>query len=209
LSRDLSHRIRILALCSAILLARICSRPANAAQALNFPPSDFDILSADTGELIGNGHYTVDQTASEMTLHGENRYRNGQYDLEEDKLRVADDRPLPVLNRYYHNFFNADGSPSMSSRVDMETGLGVCGTAVAGKLDFVSAKLKMPDDTYAGSSGLLPIQQVVRDGGDEILKLQVFNCAPTPKVIAVDVKPQPRTQAWPRIDLPIQWPAQD
>ena len=84
-------------LCGAFVLALILSRPAIAAEALNFPPSDFDILNADTGMLIGHGHYAVDQTAGNLILRGENHYLNGEYDTEEDKLTTAEDSQLPTL----------------------------------------------------------------------------------------------------------------
>ena len=53
---------------------------------LNFPPSDFEILDAESGHLIGIGHYAINRTAAGMTLQGENHYLDGAYDIEEDKL---------------------------------------------------------------------------------------------------------------------------
>jgi hypothetical protein len=198
LFRDSPHRTVLLSLCGAILLALTCSRSTSGAEALNFPPSDFNILSADTGQLIGHGHYTLDQTTSVLILHGENRYLNGEYDIEEAKLADGEDHPLPPLLSFRHDFFNADGSPSIVARLDTETGLAACGKTEAGKLDLKTQQFKFPPDTYAGASVLIPIQNFVgrRDRGD-ILKLHVFNCAPSPKLIAVDVKPQFRAQSWP------------
>jgi hypothetical protein len=201
LFRDTCHLAHFAALCGAAFVALTCSRPANAAAVLNFPASDFDILSADTGELIGLEHYTLDQTASTWTLHGENRYLNGEYDIEDDKLAVGGDHPLPRLLRFRHDFFNADGSPSVVAHLDTETGLGVCGKTEAGKLELKTGQFKFPDDTYGGASILIPIQNFVSHSDRAgILKLHVFNCAPTPKLIAVDVKPRPRTQSW--VDYP-------
>lgn len=193
-------RIAVFGTGAFVLVLIGCAR-ANAADALNFPPSNFDILSADLGQIIGHGHYTVDQTAGTRILHGENRYLNGEYDTEEDKLIIVDDRALPELVSFRHDFFNADGSPSMESRLEIASGLGVCGKAVGGKLELVSEQLRIPEDTYAGASVLLPIQQFVSHGDrSETLKLHVFNCAPTPKLIAVDVKPEPGPQTW--VDYP-------
>ena len=197
MSRDTPHRTGLPALCATLLLALICSRPADAAEALYFPPSDFDILSVAGGQLIGHGHYTVDQTAGILVLHGENHYLNGEYDIEQDKLAVAEDRLLPQLLRFRHDFFNADGSPSIVATIDTETGLGVCGNTEAGKLDLKTVQFKFPEDTYAGASVLIPIQNFVSHGDhSDILKLHVFNCAPTPKMIALDVKPRPGVQSW-------------
>lgn len=193
-----SRRIDLFSLCAAIVLALTCARPANAAEALNFPPSDFDILSADTGQLIGHGHYTVDQTAGTLMLHGESHYLNGEYDIEEAKLAAGEDHPLSQLLSFRHDFFNSDRSPSIAARLDTETGLGECAKTIAGKLDLKTEQFKFPDDTYAGASVLIPIQNFVSHGDrGDILKLHVFNCAPTPKLIAVDVKPQPLAQIWP------------
>jgi hypothetical protein len=197
LFRDTPHRTRFLTLCAAISVALTCSRSANGAEALNFPPSDFDILSAASGQLIGSGHYTVDQTSGTLTLHGENHYLNGEYDIEEAKLAAGNDHLLPPLLSFRHDFFNADGSPSIVARIDTDTGLAVCGKTAAGKLELKSEQLKFPDDTYAGASVLIPIQNFVGQGDrNDILKLHVFNCAPAPKLFALDVKPEPGVQSW-------------
>ncbi len=183
--------------CGAILAALTCLPAANGATSLNFPPSDFDILSADHSQLIGHGRYTVDETAGTLTMHGENLYLNGEYDIEEDLLTIAAPDSPPRLKSFRHDFFKADRSPSMEARLDLETGLAVCGTAVGGKLDLVTEQLTIPEDTYAGASVLLPIQQLVANGDRAAtLKLHVFNCAPTPKLIAVDVKPEAHMRPW-------------
>jgi hypothetical protein len=188
------HRIELPLLCGAILLALTFARPAAGADAINFPPSDFDILSAESGELIGRGQYSVHETAKALILRGENHYLNGEYDTEEDKLANSEDRRLLSFR---HDFFNVDGSPSIAARVDTETGLAVCGKTESGKLDLQSEQMTFPADTYAGASVLIPIQTFIghQDRG-ETLKLHVFNCAPSPKLIAVDVKPRPGSQTW-------------
>jgi hypothetical protein len=197
LLRDSSYRLEVLPLFAAVVLALACARAAIAADALNFPPSEFDILNADNEQLIGHGHYTVDQSAGALVLHGENRYLNGEYDTEEGKLTTGGDRPLPVLRSFRHDFFNADGSPSMAARIDIETGEAVCGKTELGKLELKSEQLKFPADTFAGASVLIPIQDFISHGDRTgVLKLHVFNCAPTPKLIAVDVKREPGVQAW-------------
>ena len=195
--RDTRHRIELLALCGALLLALAWSPPAIGAGLLNFPSSDFDILSAEDGQLIGHGHFSVTQTARSLTMHGENRYLNGEYDTEEDKLTIAAGDALPILTSFRHDFFDADGSPSLESRLDMGTGSGICGKAVAGKLELAEQQLQIPEDTYAGASVLLPIQELVGSvDRTQIMKLHVFNCAPGPKLIAVDVKLEPGAQTW-------------
>jgi hypothetical protein len=182
-------RIDILVLGAVLVLAG--SRAA--AATINFPPSDFEILDAESGHAIGIGHYALGQTAAGMTLHGENHYFDGAYDIEEDKLANGVGASNPRLLSFQHNFFNRDGSALIVARLDTETGLGVCGKTEDGKLDLIQVQFKFPQDTYAGASVLLPIQQMMRDGGgSRSLKLHVFNCAPTPKVIAVDLKAEAR-----------------
>lgn len=184
-------------LCGAILLALAVSHNVGAAEVLNFPPSDFDILSVETGLLIGHAHYTVAQTPGAIVLNGESRYLTGEYDTEEDHLTVLDGR-MPKLTSFRHDFFNADGSPTVKSRLDVATGMAVCGKDVAGSLELAEEKLNLPDDTYAGASVLLPIQELVaRVDRSRIMQLHVFNCAPTPRLIAVDVKLESRAQTWP------------
>jgi len=176
-------------------LALTCSHAA-AADTLNFPPSDFDILNAESAQIIGHAHYAMVETGHDLTLRGESRYLNGEYDIEEDKLATAGDGSVPRLLTFRHDFFEADGAPSIAARLDTETGLAECGKTEAGKLDLKSRQFRFPEDTYAGASVLIPIQHLVIHGGGEVLKLHVFNCAPTPKLIAVDLKPSLHPQTW-------------
>ncbi len=194
--RDSSIRIRRFALCAIILWVLLLAG-APRAWSLDFPPSDFDILNANNRELIGHGHYTLEQTSSGMTLRGESRYLNGEYDIEEDKLAAGDATLTPPLLSFRHDFFDAAGAPVNTGRLDTQTGLGVCGKSEAGMLELKTEQFKFPDDIYAGSSILIPIQNFVRRRDlAEVLHLHVFNCAPTPKIIAVDVKPQSQPQTW-------------
>jgi hypothetical protein len=181
------------------MLVLACSRAA--AGTFNFPPSDFEILDAESNQLVGIGHYGLDRTSAGMTLHGENHYFDGEYDIEDDKLADRGGDSLPTLLTFEHNFFNRDGSPLIVARLDTATGLGVCGKTEDGKLDLTQAQFRFPSDIYGGASVLLPIQQMMSDGDrSKILKLHVFNCAPTPKVIAVDLKAQPREDTF--VDYP-------
>ncbi|HLI80804.1 MAG TPA: hypothetical protein VKV03_12525 [Candidatus Binataceae bacterium] len=192
--RDSRNRIFAVLLCAGFLLLAA----EHSVHALEFPPSDFDILSADNGELIGHAHYTLEQTPGAMTLRGESHYLNGEYDIEENTLAGSDVNPLPPLLSFKHDFFDPSGALTISGRLDTQTGLGTCGKADAsGAQDLTTEGFDFPADTYAGSSVLLPIQNFVGRGNrGEVLKLHVFNCAPTPKLIAVDVKPQAQPQTW-------------
>jgi hypothetical protein len=182
--------MKLLPLFVTILLTT-CARGVYAAEAFNFPPSDFEILSADSGQLIGHGHYRVEQAPGSLILHGENRYLNGEYDLEEDHLTTEPGAALPTLVTFRHDFFNADGTLLLVARLDSKTGTAICAKAEAGKLDLKPEPLKFSADTFAGASVLIPIQDFISHGDREsTLKLHVFNCAPSARLIAVDVKPE-------------------
>ncbi|HVN29019.1 MAG TPA: hypothetical protein VMT64_11060 [Candidatus Binataceae bacterium] len=182
-------------LCAATGLMLLCLGSARADR-VNFPPSDFDILSADSGARIGIARYTVDESGGRITLHGENRYFDGQRDVEEAQLTDAPAGAPPRLLSFRHDFYDAAGAVSIAARVDVETGLGVCGKNVAGKLALDSEEFQFPDDTYAGASVLLPIQQMASRRESETLNLHVFNCAPGPKVIAVEVAQESAAHSW-------------
>ena len=196
--RDSRQLARFAALSAgALILALSRVHPACGRAVLNFPPSDFEIVSSESGQLVGHGHYAIDQMATSLVLRGENRYLDGEYDTEEEKLTIAAAGERPQLSSFRHDFFNADGSPSVEARLDMRTGLGVCGKAQEGKLEFARKRFEIPADTYAGASVLLPIQELAAEGDrTRTIKLHVFNCAPAPKLIAVDVKLESGQRPW-------------
>jgi hypothetical protein len=201
--RRLSDRYRrwfafIVPLLAAAALAIARVRPAYCIETLNFPPSNFDILSVDTGKLIGHGRYTLERVTGGVLVRGENRYLAGEYDLEEDRMVATEERPLPVLTNFRHSFYRPDGTLLMEGRMDADSGVGSCGVDQAGKLSVKSEQFQFPPDTYAGVSILVPIQDFLRRGeGSGIMKLHVFTCAPGPRLPSVDVAPLPKTVAWP------------
>jgi len=188
---------RILAVWVAILLMLTASASAKSIEPLDFRPSDFKILDTDNETLIGHGHYEVDRVGSQFVLHGENRYLTGEYDIEEDTLDAIGDHSRPTLKRYRHDFYDAAGSLVVASHLDVETGLGVCGRIESGAMSLKSEPLKFAADTYAGASVLLPIQEFLRRGDiNGTLDLHVFNCFPSPKLIAVQMKRVTQKQTW-------------
>jgi hypothetical protein len=166
-------------------------------ETLNFPPTTFDILSADTGLLVGHGRYTFDRVSGGFVLRGDNRYLSGDYDLEEDHMVATDERPLPVLTSFRHSFHHRDGALYMEGRMDAESGIGSCAQSIGGKMSVTSEQLNFPADTYAGVSVLVPIQDFLRrEEGSGILKLHVFTCAPGPRLPSVEVEAEPATVTW-------------
>ena len=186
-------RIVCAALCGFILLI-LCGN--GFAYQFNFPPSDFDILSAGDGRLIGHGHYSLEESGGEITLRGENRYFTGEYDIEEDRLASGGTNRMPQLLSFRHDFFAANGAPTVVGKLDTRSGLGECGTLDAGTLAIKDQQFSVPEDTYAGASVLLPIQHLISRGDREPLQVHVFNCAPTPKLIVVDLKPEAHPITW-------------
>ena len=176
----------------------VMSRFATSAAALNFPPSDFDIFDTVTAKLIGHGHYVVDTVGDQLFLHGQNRYASGEYDIEEDQLSATPDHPLPELVSFRHDFYNVDGALFIDSRLDKKTGEAVCGRSDYGILDTKSERIDAGADTYAGVSVLLPVQNFLNaPKSDPLLKLHVFSCVPTPKLIAVDIARPAQATVWP------------
>ncbi len=57
--------------------------------------------------------------------------------------------------------------------------------------------LDLPDDTWAGASIVIPIQDLLRAGvKGESRPLHVFNCAPSPKIFAISVNFDPGNAVW-------------
>ncbi len=177
------------------LVGLLTPAKAESPQSFVMPPTEFNILSADTGKLVGHGQYSAVQDAEGIVLRGDNRYLDGAYDIEQDQLAIINGKP--VLREFHHSFFYPRGAPQSDAHVDVSSGLascihyyGVAQTREDKKLDFTK-------DSYAGVTVLLPIQDFLHNRRDDsTLSLHVFNCAPGPRLLSVEVTPEP---------APIQW----
>ncbi len=175
-----------------------CATAARArAESFSFPPTDFTIFTPDGRTELGKSRYTVEPTPEGAVLRGENRYNDGQYDIEVDHMESAAGGGPPQLVEFRHSFFAADGSPMMTGYADMRSGLTSCTGYTHGSPDTTTARLNFPDDTYAGASVLLPIQMFLRSGASGPLKLHVFSCTPSPRLIAIEVSLAPKPKALP------------
>ncbi len=188
----------------------LCARPALCLDQLDFPPFAFDILSPDTGKIIGHGRYHLDREAGGAVMHGENRYLSGDYDVEEARMvrtaeplgaagpnRGNEDHPL-LLVAFRHSFYAANGTPYLEGSLDVKTGLGVCTRTQNGEPSIETAQFNFPNDTYAGASILVPIQEMLRrTNGGGTLRLHAFSCAPGPKLLAIAVIPASKRVTWP------------
>ena len=145
--------------------------------------------------MIGHGKYTVEHAIAGAILKGESHYLNGDYDVEEDHMVVAPDRPVPALASFRHTFYRKDGSIVREGRADIRTGTGWCETIENGKQKIESAKFEFPSDTYAGASILIPIQDYLKRGETaDPLHLHVFNCVPGPKLLEIEAEPGGETR---------------
>ncbi len=169
------------------------SAPALAAPAdlLGVGSPDFVIFSPDGRSRIGRTHYSIIQRAGALILRGESRFESGQYDIETSRLKPSSDGGMPTLVDFNHMFYNAEGTVMLESHADLRTGLASCIDRRSGAAQLAAAPIEFPPNTWAGASVILPIQRFLRDGGHGKLSLNVFNCAPSPKVLPVEVSPAP------------------
>jgi hypothetical protein len=183
------------ALAIALMLAR--AWPASSANALSFPPTNFAILNPDTGAVIGRSRYRIDSAGDGATLRGENGYFDGQTDVEVARLKLSAEGKLPKLVEFDHTFYNADKSILKRSHLDLRSGSATCIDDSGGQKSDQSAVLDLPDDTWAGASIVIPIQDLLRAGvKGESRPLHVFNCAPSPKIFAISVNFDPGNAVW-------------
>ena len=181
----------------AIALAVASARSASAAEALSFPQTSFAILNPATGIAIGRARYRVESTPEGGTLRGGSRYFDGQTDIETAHIRLAVAGGQPKLTEFGHTFYNPDKSIMKRAHLDLTTGAATCIDNSAGQKSEQSDVLSIPDDTWAGASIVIPVQQFLRAGDKGVSRpLHVFNCAPGPKIFAISVTIDPGDAVW-------------
>ena len=175
----------------APLLGLAClfvSAPSSARE-LDFPPTDYTVRSIDGLHIIGHAHFTVTTDADGLiTVHGDYRFLDGEYDNDEATLRPSSDGSLPLLVRSHHAFFHADGSPDRESRADVAAGIGSCTVYENGQPQVNRAQLDFPADTVAGDAVILPLQRFLKEGGNGSISFHDFNCIPGPKLLKVTAR---------------------
>jgi hypothetical protein len=181
----------------AIILTTTCTRSALCAQALNFPPTSFAILNPATGVAMGRARYRIEGTPDGGTLRGENGYFDGQTDVELAHIQLLPGGGQPKLTEFDHTYYNPDKSILKRSHVDLKTGAATCIDNSAGQKSEQSDVLTIPDDTWAGASIVIPIQNFLRAGDKGISRpLHAFSCAPTPKIFSISVDIDPGPAIW-------------
>lgn len=186
---------------AAALAGALATRgtPAFAAQEplLGAGSPDFVILSPDGARQIGTARYSLIQRAHALILLGTDRYDSGQYDIQRMRLIPSGNGELPRLVDFNHVFYSSRGKVLIEAHADLATGLASCIDRRGSVPKMDATRLDFPPRTWAGASVLLPIQRFLRDGGHGKLSLEDFACAPGPKVVAVEVNPDPAPKRLP------------
>jgi hypothetical protein len=159
----------------------------------DLPPSDFDIIDATEGtQVIGHGHYEViPDGARHATAFGEDRFNDGEYDIERDKLELRGDGHLPRMVTFEHTFFGADGTLQRANKVNFQTGLASCIRYENDQPVVLSTVLQFPPDTFAGAAITLPLKGYLLRGKKDGIILHDFNCVPGPQIFKVEARARP------------------
>jgi hypothetical protein len=161
----------------------------------DLPPSDFNIMNADGTQVIGHGHYQVTSDGDEYaTAFGEDRFNDGEYDVERDKLELHDNDQLPRMITFEHTFFNASGTLQRVSKANFQTGLVSCTEYQNGQPMVRSKVLQFPPDTFAGAAIVIPLKDNLLQGKKNGIILHDFNCIPGPKILKVKTYSQPPSE---------------
>jgi hypothetical protein len=180
----------------AIVLTIACTRSAFSTEAFSFPPTNFAILNPTTAVAMGRARYRIESTPDGGILRGENGYFDGQTDVETAHIEFASGGQ-PKLTEFDHTYYNPDKSILRRAHVDLKTGAGTCIDNSNGQKSEQSEVLTIPDDTWAGASIVIPIQNFLRAGDHGISRpLHAFSCAPTPKIFSISVDIDPGPAVW-------------
>ncbi|MDB5108644.1 MAG: hypothetical protein JWM69_1585 [Candidatus Binatus sp.] len=180
----------------ALAAVAVGFQPCLAAAELTFPETHFRILDPDTKAPLGRSEYRIESVGAKALLHGENHYDSGLSDTETAHLTVAVESGIPLLIDFDHTFYKKDGSIQERSHVDMGTGYATCTYNTGTSPSVMSDRLTIPPDTWAGASIAIPLQRFLRAGEAGPYRLHVFNCAPTPKIFAIDIQADPGEAIW-------------
>jgi hypothetical protein len=158
--------------------------------------TDTTIFAPDSDKIIGHGHYTLSHMEGLDVVEGENKYLDGEYDQEEQSVRPSPHGLPPVLVRYRHRYFNADGTTQYEETLDAGSGNAACSRYDSGGPNVRQTILSnVPPDTYAGATQLMLLVGRLRQGAPDIT-FHSFNCIPDPHIIAITAR---------RLDEPGTW----
>lgn len=179
-----------------ILGAAVAARAARAAD-LTFAPTDFLILAGDGRSVVGHGNYRLDFTENGAVLRGVNHYDDGSSDFETDHIWIGAEDSQPTMADFEHLFYRADGSPMLTGRADMRSGIASCIGYNGGETSNTTKLMDFPPDTWAGAGIMIPMQAIGRAGAQSTHQMHVFTCAPTPKIFTIDLSVSTSNIRWP------------
>ena len=165
------------------------------AGAPDFSGLQFNILSPDGKQKIGSTRFTVVRNNSTEEIKGETRYLDGERDSEDVRLDVEDNRSTLKLDTYEHSFFNADGTLHMVDTLNAKSGVASCTSYTSGAMKVRRSQLDVPEDSFAGASGLMMMVTNLRHGSREI-RFHAFACAPGPEIFSVKASLPFRPEHW-------------
>lgn len=177
----------VLGFLTGFVAVTLCLAGIAHASMLGFRNADFNILSGNGSKIIGSVHYDVRHDSSGIaTVDSVARYFDGQSDVEHDVFArsSAGDGPPPMVS-FRHDFFHADGSLFLSSRVNFRTGEATCIDLEEGSLKTTSQILQLTQDAYAGAAMILPLQYALAHGQQGPIAMHGFSCAGGPRLFAV------------------------
>jgi hypothetical protein len=180
--------IRFLAAVAVIMMTSIVAR----AEAPDFAPATFKVLTPNTSTVIGQAHFDVTEEGGGAVIVRSNaRYTNGETDNEEDRLAAAVKGGLPRQLSFIHEFFKADGSPDRTDKANLLTGQASCTINLGGVPDVQSAKLVFPADTYAGAPVMIPLRDELMAKVARRVTFHYFTCVPGPRVVSITAQVGP------------------
>jgi hypothetical protein len=188
---------KILAITALLALAIACwPEGAAALSVFELSATDVTIFAPDSEMVIGHGKYKLTHVDGLDVVEGENKYLNGEFDREEQRVRPSVGGLPPLLVHYQHRYFNPDGTPQYEDSLDAESGSASCRRYDSDVPDVRESILKIPPDTYAGATQLMLVVGRLREGAASIT-FHSFNCIPDPKIIAIKATP---------LSAPVEWP---
>jgi hypothetical protein len=183
---------------SLIAISVVVAVSSNALAAADNPfelaNTDITIYAPDTDQVIGHGHYNLTHLEDADLIEGDNKYLNGEFDRETQRVELTSNEMPPLLINYQHEFYNADGSVQYLESLDEASGAAVC-QWFGPSADVHSSKLTVPPDTYAGATQLALLVGRLRQGSRDIT-FHSFNCLPGPKIVAVKASAPTATVTW-------------
>ncbi len=152
----------------------------------------FKLLSADGSTVIGKANFQIIRPATtQIILRGNYRFTNGDYDIDEDWLKLGAGAKLPELLKYKHTFFYRNGSLDRVNEANFVNGSASCTIYDDAHAKVKSTKLSFPPNTYAGPAVMLPIRYFLFRHSAGITNFHYFVCAPDPNIFVVAAAIQP------------------